>query len=93
MTVGENVALPLHEHTNLEASTIEIIVRLKLDQVGLAGFEDYMPSELSGGMQKRAAIARGSSVFTPARPPSGVARLVTTANTTSIVASILRIFS
>src|SRR3981189_3673023 len=58
MTVGENVALPLREHTNLEDSTIEIIVRLKLDQVGLAGFEDYMPSELSGGMKKRAAVAR-----------------------------------
>jgi phospholipid/cholesterol/gamma-HCH transport system ATP-binding protein len=58
MTVGENVALPLHEHTKLEDSTIEIIVRLKLDQVGLAGFEDYMPSELSGGMKKRAAVAR-----------------------------------
>src|SRR6202171_1041519 len=58
MTVGENVSLPLREHTNLEDSTIEIIVRLKLDQVGLAGFEDYMPSELSGGMKKRAAVAR-----------------------------------
>jgi phospholipid/cholesterol/gamma-HCH transport system ATP-binding protein len=58
MTVGENVSLPLREHTDLEASTIEIIVRLKLDQVGLAGFEDYMPSELSGGMKKRAAVAR-----------------------------------
>src|ERR1700686_2940800 len=58
MTVGENVALPLREHTDLEASTIGIIVRLKLDQVGLAGFEDYMPSELSGGMKKRAAVAR-----------------------------------
>jgi phospholipid/cholesterol/gamma-HCH transport system ATP-binding protein len=58
MTVGENVSLPLREHTNLELSTIEIIVRLKLDQVGLAGFEDYMPSELSGGMKKRAAVAR-----------------------------------
>jgi phospholipid/cholesterol/gamma-HCH transport system ATP-binding protein len=58
MTVGENVALTLREHTKLEASTIEIIVRLKLDQVGLAGFEDYMPSELSGGMKKRAAVAR-----------------------------------
>src|SRR5580704_29148 len=58
MTVGENVALPLREHTKLEASTIEIIVRLKLDQVGLAGFEDYMPSQLSGGMKKRAAVAR-----------------------------------
>jgi phospholipid/cholesterol/gamma-HCH transport system ATP-binding protein len=58
MTVGENVALPLREHTELEESTIEIILRLKLDQVGLAGFEYYMPSELSGGMKKRAAVAR-----------------------------------
>jgi len=58
MTVGENVALPLREHTKLEDSTIEIILRLKLDQVGLAGFENYMPSQLSGGMKKRAAVAR-----------------------------------
>jgi phospholipid/cholesterol/gamma-HCH transport system ATP-binding protein len=58
LTVGENVALPLREHTKLEPSTIEIIVRLKLDQVGLAGFENFMPSELSGGMKKRAGIAR-----------------------------------
>jgi phospholipid/cholesterol/gamma-HCH transport system ATP-binding protein len=58
MTVGENVALPLHEHTLLDDSTIEIIVRLKLDQVGLSGFENYMPAQLSGGMKKRAAIAR-----------------------------------
>src|ERR1700747_2541431 len=56
MTVGENVALPLREHTKLEDSTIEIILRLKLDQVGLSGFENYMPSQLSGGMQKRAAV-------------------------------------
>jgi phospholipid/cholesterol/gamma-HCH transport system ATP-binding protein len=58
MTVGENVALPLHENTALDESTIEIMVRLKLDQVGLSGFESYMPSQLSGGMKKRAAIAR-----------------------------------
>ncbi len=58
MTVGENVALPLREHTELEESTIEIVVRLKLEQVGLAGFEDYLPSQLSGGMKKRAAVAR-----------------------------------
>jgi phospholipid/cholesterol/gamma-HCH transport system ATP-binding protein len=58
MTVGENVALPLHEHTELDESTIEIMVRLKLDQVGLSGFENYMPAQLSGGMKKRAAIAR-----------------------------------
>src|ERR1700723_748764 len=58
MTVGENVALPLQEHTPLDNSTIEIMVRLKLDQVGLSGFENYMPAQLSGGMKKRAAIAR-----------------------------------
>ncbi len=58
MTVGENVALPLREHTKLEDSTIGIILRLKLDQVGLSGFENYMPSQLSGGMKKRAAVAR-----------------------------------
>ena len=58
MTVGENVALPLREHTKLEDSTIEIILRLKLDQVGLSGYENYMPSQLSGGMKKRAAVAR-----------------------------------
>jgi phospholipid/cholesterol/gamma-HCH transport system ATP-binding protein len=58
MTVGENVALPLREHTKLEDSTIEIMLRLKLEQVGLAGFEYYMPSQLSGGMMKRAAVAR-----------------------------------
>ena len=58
MTVGENVALPLREHTELDPSTIDIMVRLKLDQVGLSGFENYMPAQLSGGMKKRAAIAR-----------------------------------
>jgi len=58
MTVGENVALPLQEHTRLEQSTIEIMVRIKLSQVGLEKFEDFMPNELSGGMRKRAAVAR-----------------------------------
>src|SRR6202041_3870280 len=48
MTVGENVALPLREHTDLENSTIEIMLRLKLEKVGLAGFEYYMPSQLTG---------------------------------------------
>ncbi|MBI3484245.1 MAG: ATP-binding cassette domain-containing protein, partial [Acidobacteria bacterium] len=58
MTVGENVALPLREHTELDDDTIRIMVRLKLDQVGLSGFENYKPSQLSGGMKKRAAVAR-----------------------------------
>jgi phospholipid/cholesterol/gamma-HCH transport system ATP-binding protein len=62
MTVGENVALPLREHTALDPSTIEVIVRLKLSQVGLTGYEDYMPAQLSGGMKKRAAVARAMAM-------------------------------
>jgi phospholipid/cholesterol/gamma-HCH transport system ATP-binding protein len=58
LTVGENVMLPLREHTSLDRTTMEIMVRLKLEVVSLAGFEKLMPSELSGGMLKRAAFAR-----------------------------------
>jgi phospholipid/cholesterol/gamma-HCH transport system ATP-binding protein len=58
MTIGENIALPLLEHSDLAPSTIEVMVRIKLEQVGLSGFEHFNPSQLSGGMRKRAAIAR-----------------------------------
>jgi phospholipid/cholesterol/gamma-HCH transport system ATP-binding protein len=58
MSVGENVALPLREHTQLEPTTIKIMTRMKLEQVGLGGFEDFMPAQLSGGMKKRAGLAR-----------------------------------
>ncbi len=58
MTVGENVMLPLVEHTKLDRETMEIMMRLKLEIVKLGGFENLMPSELSGGMIKRAAFAR-----------------------------------
>jgi len=58
MTVGENIMLPLREHTSLDESTMRIMARLKLEVVDLAGFEDLMPAELSGGMVKRAALAR-----------------------------------
>jgi len=58
MTVGENVALPLREHTRLDENTIRIMSRLKLEVVNLGGFQDLMPSQLSGGMVKRAALAR-----------------------------------
>ena len=58
MTVGENIMLPLYEHTDLDALTMEIMARMKLEVVELSGFEDLMPSELSGGMIKRAAFAR-----------------------------------
>jgi phospholipid/cholesterol/gamma-HCH transport system ATP-binding protein len=58
MSVGDNVALPLREHTRLDASTIRIMSRLKLEVVNLGGFQELMPSQLSGGMIKRAALAR-----------------------------------
>jgi phospholipid/cholesterol/gamma-HCH transport system ATP-binding protein len=58
MTVGENIMLPLFEHTDLDRKTMDIMVRMKLEVVDLAGFEDLMPAELSGGMVKRAAFAR-----------------------------------
>jgi phospholipid/cholesterol/gamma-HCH transport system ATP-binding protein len=58
MTILDNVALPMREHTKLKDSTIGIMVRMKLDLVGLSGFEDFFPSQLSGGMKKRAGLAR-----------------------------------
>ena len=58
MTVGENVQLPLREHTRLDDQTIEIMARMKLEVVNLSHAEQMMPSELSGGMLKRAALAR-----------------------------------
>jgi phospholipid/cholesterol/gamma-HCH transport system ATP-binding protein len=62
MSVGENIALPLLEHTTLKPTTIEVMVRIKLEQVGLSGFENYSPSQLSGGMKKRAAFARAMAL-------------------------------
>jgi phospholipid/cholesterol/gamma-HCH transport system ATP-binding protein len=58
LTLRQNVALPLEEYTTLSRREIEEIASLKLAQVGLGGFEDYYPSEISGGMKKRAGLAR-----------------------------------
>ena len=58
LTLAENVALPLGEYTDLTADDITEVVSLKLSLVGLSGFEEFYPSEISGGMQKRAALAR-----------------------------------
>lgn len=58
MTLAENVRLPLEVHTDLPAQGIDLIARIKLAQVELSGFENYAPAEISGGMVKRAAIAR-----------------------------------
>ena len=62
MTVAENVALPLGEFTDLSPAEVREVASLKLALVGLAGFEDFYPSELSGGMQKRAGLARAMAL-------------------------------
>lgn len=62
LTLEENVALPLGEFTSLTAPEIRDIVSYKLALVGLAGFEDYYPAEISGGMQKRAGLARAMAL-------------------------------
>lgn len=62
MTLAENVSLPLGEYTDLKPSEMRDMASLKLSLVGLAGFEEYYPSEISGGMRKRAAIARAMAL-------------------------------
>ena len=62
MTLAENVALPLEQYTNLSPVQIRRIASLKLSLVGLGGFEDFYPSEISGGMQKRAGVARAMAL-------------------------------
>ena len=62
MTLAENVALPLEEYSGLSHSNIKEIVSLKLALVGLAGYEEFYPSEISGGMQKRAGLARAMAL-------------------------------
>ncbi|HMA31318.1 MAG TPA: ATP-binding cassette domain-containing protein [Casimicrobiaceae bacterium] len=62
MTLIENVRLPLEEYTDLESDEIELIARMKLELVGLAQFTGHLPAEVSGGMQKRAAIARAMAL-------------------------------
>jgi phospholipid/cholesterol/gamma-HCH transport system ATP-binding protein len=65
MTVEENVCLPLREHTRLDEKTMSIMARIKLEEVNLAGFGALMPSQLSGGMTKRAAFARATIMDPP----------------------------
>src|SRR5690606_15658344 len=62
MTVGENVALPLVEHTHLDPVIIRMIVKMKLELVGLRGVEDLKPAQISGGMKKRVGLARAISL-------------------------------
>jgi len=58
MTVGENIALPLMEHSAIDDSIIDLVVKMKLELVGLTGFEHLKPAEISGGMRKRVGLAR-----------------------------------
>jgi phospholipid/cholesterol/gamma-HCH transport system ATP-binding protein len=62
LTLAENVALPLGEYTDLDQAEIAEVVSLKLSLVGLAGFEEFYPAEISGGMHKRAALARAMAL-------------------------------
>ena len=62
MTLAENIGLPLGEFTDLKAAQIRELAALKLSLVGLGGFEDFYPSEISGGMQKRAGLARAMAL-------------------------------
>lgn len=58
LTVGENVALPIREHSHVDPAIVDLMVKMKLELVGLTGFEDLLPSEISGGMKKRVGLAR-----------------------------------
>lgn len=62
MTLAENIELPISEYTRLPAETIDLVVKMKLGLVNLAGYENHMPAELSGGMKKRAALARAMAL-------------------------------
>ncbi len=62
LSVSDNIALPMREHTRLNESIIHIMVHMKLDLVGLSGFENFYPSQLSGGMKKRAGLARAMAL-------------------------------
>jgi len=81
LTVAENIALPLREHTDLDETIVRIMVKMKLELVGLRDFEDLSPSQLSGGMQKRVALARALALDPEViffdEPTSGLDPIVT----------------
>ena len=62
MTLAENVALPIKEYTDLTQKSVDTMVRMKLNLVNLEGYENYLPAEISGGMKKRAGLARAMAL-------------------------------
>ncbi len=95
LTVGQNVALPIFEHTDLPKSAVESLVRIKLSMVQLEGCENLLPSELSGGMRKRAGLARAMAlnpkiVFFD--EPSAGLDPITSAELDNLILKVNRIF-
>jgi phospholipid/cholesterol/gamma-HCH transport system ATP-binding protein len=94
LSVAENIALPLRAHTALDENIIRIMVKMKLEMVGLRDFEDLMPSQLSGGMQKRVALARAlaldPSIIFFDEPTSGLDPIVASV-ITKLIADLNRL--
>ncbi len=94
LSVGENVALPIREHTDLDENIIRIMVKMKLELVGLRDFEDLRPDQLSGGMQKRVALARALALDPEVvffdEPTSGLDPIVS-AVITKLIADLNRV--
>jgi len=94
LSVGDNIALPMREHTALDENIIKIMVKMKLELVGLRDFEDLSPSQLSGGMQKRVALARALALDPEViffdEPTSGLDPIVTSV-ITKLIADLNRL--
>jgi phospholipid/cholesterol/gamma-HCH transport system ATP-binding protein len=94
LNVGENVALPMREHTALDENIVKIMVKMKLELVGLRDFEHLYPSQLSGGMQKRVALARALALDPEVvffdEPTSGLDPIMT-AVITKLIADLNRL--
>lgn len=95
LTVAENIALPMREHTALDDNIIRIMVKMKLELVGLRDFEDLLPGQLSGGMQKRVALARALALDPEVvffdEPTSGLDPVVASV-ITKLIADLNRVF-